>query len=90
MALAHWCCRWDQDGDIVNAGDVADCDDDDSAVMLMLSVMFLMQKLDSSSLSASSLQKWQAAPLCNGKFKVIKLGNGNHTRLWVLCSKVEY
>ena len=77
MALVHWCCRWDQDGDIVNAGDVADCEDDDSAVMLMLmlSVMFLMQKLDSSNLSASSLQKWQAAPLCNGKFKVVKLCN---------------
>ena len=43
--------------------------------MLMLSVMFLMQKLDSSNLSASSLQKWQAAPLCNGKFKVVKLRN---------------
>ena len=43
-------------------------------VMLMFTLMFLMQKLDSSSLSASSLQKWQAAPLCNGKFKVVKLG----------------
>ena len=75
MALAHWCCRSDQDGDIVNADDVADCDDDDSAVMLMLSVMFLMQKQDSSSLSSASLQKWQAAPLCNGKFKVVKLCN---------------
>ena len=74
MVPVHWCCRWDQDGDGVNAGDVADCDDDDSAVMLMLSVMFLMQKRDSSSLSASSLQKWQAAPLCNGKFKVVKFG----------------
>ena len=43
-------------------------------VMLMFTMMFLMQKRDSSSLSASSLQKWQAAPLCNGKFKVVKLG----------------
>ena len=43
-------------------------------VMLMITVMFLMQKLDSSNLSASSLQKWQAAPLCNGKFKVVKFG----------------
>ena len=42
--------------------------------MLMITVMFLMQKRDSSSLSASSLQKWQAAPLCNGKFKVVKFG----------------
>ena len=73
MALAHWSCRWDQDGDIVNADDVADCDDDDSAVMLMLFLMFLMQKRDSSNLSSASLQKWQAAPLCNGKFKVGKL-----------------
>ena len=47
-------------------------------VILMITVMLkLMQKRDSSSLSASSLQKWQAAPLCNGKFKVIKLGTGN-------------
>ena len=45
-------------------------------VILMITVMLkLMQKRDSSSLSASSLQKWQAAPLCNGKFKVGKLGN---------------
>ena len=38
MALAHWCCRWDQvgDGDDVNAGDVdhADCDDNDSDAVL--------------------------------------------------------
>ena len=40
-------------------------------MMLMITVMLLLQKRDSSSLSASSLQKWQAAPLCNGKFKVI-------------------
>merc|ERR1712223_2251921 len=37
----------------------------------------VLQKRDSSSLSASSLQKWQAAPLCNGKFKVINVGTGN-------------
>ena len=44
-------------------------------VILMITVMLkLMQKRDSSSLSASSLQKWQAAPLCNGKFKVVSLG----------------
>merc|ERR1712223_22168 len=37
----------------------------------------VLQKRDSSSLSASSLQKWQAAPLCNGKFKGINVGTGN-------------
>jgi len=40
----------------------------------------VLQKRDSSSLSASSLQKWQAAPLCNGKFKVINVGTGKAMR----------
>ena len=69
MALAHWCCRWDQVGD----------GDDVKLVMLIMlimtmTVMLFLQKLDSSNLSASSMQKWQAAPLCNGKFKVVKFG----------------
>ena len=45
-----------------------------TVMTVMITVMLLVQKRDSSSLSASSLQKWQAAPLCNGKFKVVKLG----------------
>ena len=37
----------------------------------------VLQKRDTSDLSASSLQTWQYAPLCNGKFKVINVGTGN-------------
>ena len=43
-------------------------------IVTIMTVMLFLQKLDSSNLSASSMQKWQAAPLCNGKFKVVKLG----------------
>merc|ERR1711963_1355281 len=37
----------------------------------------VLQRPDTSSLSPSSLQKWQVAPLCNGKYKVINVGTGN-------------
>merc|ERR1712179_206647 len=37
----------------------------------------VLQRPDTSSLSSSSLQRWQVAPLCNGKFKVINVGTGN-------------
>merc|ERR1719450_424633 len=37
----------------------------------------VLQKRDTSDLSASSLQTWQYAPLCNGKFKVVNVGTGN-------------
>jgi len=37
----------------------------------------VLQRPDTSSLSSSSLQKWQVAPLCNGKYKVINVGTGN-------------
>merc|ERR1712083_1254627 len=37
----------------------------------------VLQKRDTSSLSASSLQTWQVAPLCNGKVKVFNVGTGN-------------
>merc|ERR1712083_176637 len=37
----------------------------------------VLQKRDTSNLSASSLQTWQYAPLCNGKFKVINVGTGS-------------
>ena len=38
-------------------------------------VVILLQRPDTSSLTSSSLQRWQVAPLCNGKFKVINVGN---------------
>ena len=62
MGLAHWCCRLDEVEGIYNIYD-DDC------------VFF--QKRDTNSLSASSLQTWQVAPLCNGKVKVINVGTGN-------------
>merc|ERR1711962_1347562 len=37
----------------------------------------VLQRPDTSSLSSSSLQRWQVAPLCNGKYKVINIGTGN-------------
>merc|ERR1712192_362319 len=37
----------------------------------------VLQKRDTSDLSASSMQTWQYAPLCNGKFRVINVGTGN-------------
>ena len=40
-------------------------------------VMIVLQRPATSSLSSSSLQRWQVAPLCNGKFKVINVGTGN-------------
>ena len=39
--------------------------------------MIVLQRPDTSSLSSSSLQRWQVAPLCNGKFKVVNVGNGS-------------
>ena len=38
-------------------------------------VVIVLQRPDTSSLTSSSLQRWQVAPLCNGKFKVINVGN---------------
>ena len=46
-------------------------------IFTMMIVCFFLQKRDTSSLSASSLQTWQVAPLCNGKVKVINVGTGN-------------
>ena len=46
-------------------------------MMISLVVMIVLQRPDTSSLSSSSLQRWQVAPLCNGKFKVVNVGNGN-------------
>ena len=37
----------------------------------------VLQKRDTSDLSASSLQTWQYAPLCNGKVQVVNIGTGN-------------
>ena len=45
--------------------------------MISLVVMIVLQRPDTSSLSSSSLQRWQVAPLCNGKFKVVNVGNGS-------------
>lgn len=46
-------------------------------MMISLVVMIVLQRPDTSSLSSSSLQRWQVAPLCNGKFKVVNVGNGS-------------
>ena len=46
-------------------------------MMISLVVTIVLQRPDTSSLSSSSLQRWQVAPLCNGKFKVVNVGNGN-------------
>ena len=37
----------------------------------------VLQQRDTSDLSASSLQTWQYAPLCNGRVKIINVGTGN-------------
>merc|ERR1712083_669824 len=37
----------------------------------------VLKKRNTSDLSTSSLQTWQYAPLCNGKFKIINVGTGN-------------
>ena len=42
--------------------------------MILMALIFMtmvLQRPDTSSLSSSSLQRWQVAPLCNGKYKVV-------------------
>ena len=46
--------------------------------MILMVLKFLtmaLQRPDTSSLSSSSLQRWQVAPLCDGKYKVVNYSN---------------
>ena len=47
-------------------------------------ITMALQRPDTSSLSPSSLQKWQVAPLCNGKYKVINVGTRDIDFLFVI------
>ena len=54
-------------------------------------VTIVLQRPDTSSLSSSSLQRWQVAPLCNGKFKVVNVGNGNlMSFVWLSICYIVY
>ena len=44
-----------------------------------------LQRPDTSSLSSSSLQKWQVAPLCDGKYKVVNFSNYKFTAVFFAC-----
>lgn len=60
-------------------------------MMISLVVMIVLQRPDTSSLSSSSLQRWQVAPLCNGKFKVVNVGNGNlMSFVWLSICYIVY
>ena len=54
-------------------------------------VTIVLQRPDTSSLSSSSLQRWQVAPLCNGKFKVVNVGTVNLMRfVWLFICYIDY
>ena len=60
-------------------------------MMISLVVMIVLQRPDTSSLSSSSLQRWQVAPLCNGKFKVVNVGTVNLMRfVWLFICYIDY
>merc|ERR1712106_101523 len=66
------------DGSNVEADEFIIQNDRDSYVMADDgSGTTVLQKRDTSDLSASSLQTWQYALLCNGKVRVINVGTGN-------------